>query len=76
MKVICNEAEYRVLIFGLQKLYDLGLKRLKIMGDSKLVIQQFRGSFVCKVQNFKLLLEKVRVYLLCFEKVEIVYVFR
>lgn len=74
VKATCNEAEYRALILGLQKSHDLGLKRLKIMGDSKLVTQQLRGSFACKAQNLKPLLEKARAHLSCFEKVEIVHV--
>jgi ribonuclease HI len=33
----CNEAEYTTLIFGLEIALKLGIVRIKVQGDSKLV---------------------------------------
>ena len=39
-----NEAEYEALILGLRAAQALGIRRLQVKGDSKLIIEQVRGS--------------------------------
>jgi ribonuclease HI len=36
----CNEAEYSALILGISRAKELGAKRLRIFGDSMLVVRQ------------------------------------
>jgi ribonuclease HI len=36
-QLTCNEAEYTTLIFGLEIALKLGIVRIKVQGDSKLV---------------------------------------
>ena len=38
-----NEAEYEALILGLRAAQALGIRRLQVKGDSKLIIEQVRG---------------------------------
>ena len=39
-----NEAEYRALIMGLEAAQALGIRRLQVKGDSKLIIEQVRSG--------------------------------
>jgi len=41
-----NMAEYEALLLGLKLLKALGTKKVSILGDSDLVIQQMKGNFV------------------------------
>ncbi|KAK9821101.1 hypothetical protein WJX81_004150 [Elliptochloris bilobata] len=40
-----NVAEYRGLVAGLEAARDLGVRRLRVMGDSLLVVNQMKGSW-------------------------------
>lgn len=44
-----NVAEYRGLIRGMEEALKLGATRLRVVGDSELVIRQMRGEY--KVRN-------------------------
>ena len=46
-----NEVEYKALILGLRAAKKLGVKKLQVFGDSKLVIRQFDGSYGVKSTN-------------------------
>lgn len=46
-----NEAEYEALIAGLEALLELGATRVKIKGDSKLVIKQLMKEYKCIKEN-------------------------
>ena len=39
-----NEAEYAALILGLEAAQALGIRRLEVKGDSKLVIEQVKWA--------------------------------
>ena len=43
-----NEAEYLALIHGLRRAKELGLKRLKVLTDSELMLKQMRGEYQIK----------------------------
>ena len=43
-----NEAEYETLVVGLKASKRLGIKRLKVFGDSELVINQIEGTYGVK----------------------------
>ena len=47
-----NEAKYKALLVGLKAAKKLGIKRLKIFGDFKLVIKQVEGIY--RVKNPRL----------------------
>ncbi len=55
-----NEAEYRALIGGLEACIKYGLKRIHIIGDSQLIIQQVLGGFKVNKLELKQCLNKVR----------------
>lgn len=46
-----NEAEYKALLVGLKAAQKLGIKKLKVFGDSELVIKQVGGTFGVKNPN-------------------------
>lgn len=71
-----NYAEYTGLILGLQQAKTLGIKQLKIEGDSQLVINQMKGLYKCKSINLIELYEQARELEKCFDKIEYVHVFR
>ena len=71
-----NHAEYAGLILGLQQAKVLGIKHLKVEGDSLLVINQMKGLYKCKSSNLIELYEKAKELELCFEKIEYEHVFR
>ncbi|XP_075663032.1 uncharacterized protein LOC142632532 [Castanea sativa] len=57
-----NEEEYEALLVGLKAAERLGIKRLKIFGDSKLVIRQVEGIYGVKNPNltaYKVALQRI-----------------
>ena len=48
---INNMAEYEVCIFGLKAAIHLGIKSLRVFGDSALVISQIKGEWDTKHPN-------------------------
>ena len=71
-----NHAEYAGLILGLEKANVLGIKHLKVEGDSLLVINQMKGSYKCKSINLIELYEKARELESHFETIEYEHIFR
>ncbi|MEG3437333.1 ACT domain-containing protein [Pannus brasiliensis CCIBt3594] len=71
-----NEAEYTGLLIGLEKARELGVKKLKIHGDSQLVINQVKGTWKLKSENLRSLLTRVKKLLTEFEKVELEWIER
>ena len=55
-----NVAEYNALIFALEKLIELDIKKVKILSDSQLLVSQVNGDYAVKDTNLKKLF---RVYL-------------
>ena len=43
-----NVAEYRALITALQKAKELGAKKIRVRGDSELIVRQMRGEYRVK----------------------------
>lgn len=48
-----NEAEYHGLIDGLQGAAAKGVKRLRVVGDSELILKQMRGLYDVKAPNLQ-----------------------
>jgi len=71
-----NHAEYAGLILGLQQAKALGIKHLKVEGDSLLVINHMKGIYKCKSINLIELYEKAIELQSHFEAIEYVHIFR
>jgi len=71
-----NYAEYIGLIYGLEQALNLGIKTLKVEGDSLLVINQMKGLYSCKSLNLLELYEKSKKLEKEFDKIEYVHVLR
>jgi len=48
-----NEAEYAALCLGLRKALELGITKIEVKGDSKLIVNQVDGSFKLKSENLR-----------------------
>ena len=48
-----NVAEYRALIFGIERARALGATEVDLVGDSELVVKQVRGEYRVKDPNMK-----------------------
>jgi len=55
-----NVAEYRALITGLQKAHELGAKKIRVRGDSELVVKQMRGEYRVKSPDLKALFDEAK----------------
>lgn len=67
-----NHAEYAGLILGLQQAKALGIKHLKVEGDSLLVINQMKGAYKCKSINL-IVAKELETH---FENIEYVHISR
>ena len=48
-----NVAEYRGLIAGMRRAAELGIRRLTVHGDSKLVIEQMKGAWRVRAEGLR-----------------------
>ncbi len=55
-----NVAEYKGLIIALQKAKELGARRVKILGDSELIVKQMRGEYRVKNPDLRLLYDEAQ----------------
>ena len=62
-----NVAEYEALLQGLKKAIDLGVKNLKVFGDSEIIVKQVRNSIHCISNRLVLYQQQVWDILSCFE---------
>jgi ribonuclease HI len=60
LKTYCtnNQAEYEALLFGLEPLYNIGVKHVRAFGDCQLIVQQVLEEYQCLVRTLKSYLEK------------------
>ncbi len=71
-----NHAEYAGLILGLQQAKLLGIKNLKVEGDSLLIINQMKGIYKCKSINLIDLYDKAKELEKYFDYIEYNHVLR
>lgn len=71
-----NVAEYHALIRGLERALQLGLRRIRILMDSELVVSQIRGAYKVRQPHLKPLHQKALELMAQFSKVEIDHVSR
>lgn len=65
-----NCGECLSLIFGLEKAKELGIKNIKVFGDSLIIINQTNGIFKIKHPKLKELHRQVDLLKQCFEQIE------
>jgi len=72
-----NQAEYMALINGLVVAVRFGIKRLRVQGDSDLVIQQMKGKMNCNSDNLIGLHERAKTLVaVCFQRVDFTHISR
>jgi ribonuclease HI len=71
-----NHAEYAGLILGLQQAKFLGIKKLKVEGDSLLVINQMKGLYKCKSIHLIELYDKAKELEGYFDNIEFCHILR
>ncbi|KAJ1380855.1 Ribonuclease H domain [Sesbania bispinosa] len=65
-----NEAEYKALVLGLHMAKNLGVNKLRIRGDSNLVIRQIKGEYGTKEPSLATYRDEVPRLIDTFEEVE------
>jgi len=71
-----NVAEYTGLILGLEKALQLGIKDLKVYGDSNLVVKQVTGEWKVKTAHLRPLCNRVKQLSKDFDSISINWVKR
>jgi dinuclear metal center YbgI/SA1388 family protein len=71
-----NVAEYQALITGLETALDRGVRSLRILSDSELLVRQLREEYRVKSDSLKDLFVQARNLVRQFERVEIKHVTR
>ena len=69
-----NEAEYEVVIAGLNLAHSLEVDQLEVHSDSQLVVRKIKDTYEAKSEKMVLYLQKVRDLLKKFVSVQIKYV--
>src|SRR5215218_5384255 len=55
-----NVAEYKALITALEKAKELGARRVKVLGDSELIVKQMRGEYRVKNADLRVLYDEAQ----------------
>jgi probable phosphoglycerate mutase len=55
-----NVAEYKALIAALEKAKELGARRVKVLGDSELIVKQMRGEYRVKNPDLRVLYDEAQ----------------
>ena len=71
-----NVAEYTALIVALQKAIELGARRVKVLGDSELIVKQMRGEYRVKNPDLRVLYEQAQNLFRKFESASIDHNYR
>ena len=71
-----NEAKYEALIVGLRAILDLGAQDVKVYLDSRLIINQVKGSFEAKDHWMIDYLRLVKQTMSLFQKVRLIQIGR
>lgn len=71
-----NQAEYYGLLAGLEAAGTVGIKHLKVLGDSQLVVRQVKGQYKVSNEALQVLHARVKHVLTSFEDFQIGHVLR
>src|SRR5215213_9539953 len=55
-----NVAEYKALITALEKAREIGAERIKVLGDSELIVKQMRGEYRVKNPDLRVLYDEAQ----------------
>jgi ribonuclease HI len=66
-----NVAEWRGLIYGLERARELGARELVVRGDSQLVIRQMKGEYRVKQPHLKPLHDRAMSLARCFNRLHL-----
>lgn len=69
-----NVAEYRALIAGLEAAAEFSPRRVRVRADSKLVIEQVKGTWKTKQPHLRPFLEQARTLLARFDETDLRHV--
>jgi ribonuclease HI len=73
---INNQAEYEVILLGLQILSSMGVKHVEEFGDSLLVMQQIASTFQCLDRSLNAYLDKCLEIIALFDDFTVQHVSR
>jgi ribonuclease HI len=71
-----NVAEYKALITALQKARELGARKVKVLGDSELIVKQMRGEYRVKNPDLRVLYDEAQDLFHSFEAATIDHNYR
>jgi len=71
-----NQAEYKAIIFGLQKAKDLGVKEIEVRLDSELAVKQINGQYRVKNPGLAKRFLEVKNLLHSFDRATFSHVYR
>ena len=71
-----NDAEYQALLAGLRHALRQGIRRLKVVGDSELVLRQVSSEWRCRAKSLQKLCEEAQVLASCFTRIYFHHVYR
>ena len=71
-----NVAEYRALITAIEKARELGARRVRILGDSELIVKQMRGEYRVKNPDLRVLYDEASGLLREFDSATIEHNYR
>jgi ribonuclease HI len=71
-----NVAEYRALLFGLEKALESGVRRVEVRADSELLIKQLRREYRVKNPGLRPLFEQAAAMIRRFDAVRLTHVRR
>jgi len=75
-KMSNNSAEYWAILLGLQCAASLGVRRIKVEGDSNLIVNQLNGSYRVRDEKLKELYKWTKAVVTEFDSFEIRHIFR
>lgn len=71
-----NDAEYQALLAGLRHALRRGIRRLKVVGDSELILRQVSGEWMCRSKSLQKLCEEAQVLVACFTRIDFQHIYR
>ena len=69
-----NEAEYETLLVGMAMVQRMGGKSIKLLSDSRLVVDQVRGEYEAKDERMQGYLSQVKCLQLKFDSFDLFHV--
>lgn len=71
-----NQAEYRAVLFALERARELEVEEIEFRLDSLLVVNQMKGIYKVKNKDLAVVYEQIKKLVAEFKKVEFVHVLR